>query len=224
MRLTFPVLSGLAAPLVYAATVVAFGDLTPGYNAFVDPISRLAMPDAPYREWVNAGFIAWNLLLIVFALSFRAEYRRRGVRVPRRVGLVLLFLGLAGIAMVLLFPPDRPGAVPTFGGQMHLILAGASSLATMLAVFLFGRAMRRQERRLQASYAFLTLALIIVSGAFAAIAFWRGSAVAGLWERLTVFAFMLWIFLQALVLLLGPSGEPGEAEEPEPDEEEPEDE
>ena len=224
MRLTFPVLSGLAAPLVYAATVVTFGDLTPGYDAFADPISRLALPDAPYRDWVNAGFIAWNLLLVVFALSLRAEFRRRGVRIPRRVGLVLLFLGLAGIAMVLLFPMDRIGAVPTFGGQMHLILAGASSLATMLAVFLFGRAMRRQERRLQASYAFLTLALIIVSGAFAAIAFWRGSAVAGLWERLTIGAFMVWVFLQALVLLLGPAEAAGEAEEDESEEEEPEEE
>jgi hypothetical protein len=93
----------------------------------------------------------------------------------------------------------------------------------MLTVFLFGRAMRRQERRAQASYAFLTLALIVVSGAFAAIAFWRGSAVAGLWERLTIGAFMLWVFLQALVLLLGPA-DTEEDPEPEPDEAESEDE
>lgn len=224
MRLTFPVLSGLAAPIVYAATVVAFGSLAPDYDAFAEPVSRLTAPGAPHREWVNAGFIAYNILLIFFALSFRAEYRRHGVRVPRRIGLVLFFLGLAGIAMVLLFPIDRANAVPTFGGQMHLILAGASSLATMLAVLLFGRAMRRQEHRLQASYAFLTLALIIVSGAFAAIAFWRGSAVAGLWERLTVFAFMVWVFVQALILLFGPSEQATGEEEPEPEEAESEEE
>ena len=143
-------------------------------------------------------------------MSLRREFRRRDVRVPRRVGLVLFFLGLVGIAMTTLFPMDRPGAPATFGGQMHLILAGVASLSTMLAVFLFARAMRRQEgRRGLAGYSFLTLALIVVSGAFAVIAAWRGSPVAGLWERLTIGAFMLWLFVLALILLFGPSEAPG---------------
>ena len=84
---------------------------------------------------------------------------------------------------------------------MHLILAGALSLGSILTVYFFGSSLRRREQApLLAGYSFLTLAVILVSGAFAGFAAWRHSTVFGLWERVTIGAFLLWLFVLALIL------------------------
>ncbi|MEO8669333.1 MAG: DUF998 domain-containing protein, partial [Bauldia sp.] len=130
MRLTLPIVAGLAAPLLYAATVVVFGNLTPGYSHVANAISELNLPDAPSRRAVDGAFVLYNLLIILFALSLRRGFVERGARVSPLAPLLLFLTGLAGLAMTTLFPMDPVGSEATFGGEMHLILAGALSVGT----------------------------------------------------------------------------------------------
>jgi hypothetical protein len=201
MRLTLPNVAGLAAPLIYAATVIVFSRLTPGYSNIADAIGELNLPDAPNRRAVDGALVLYNLLLILFSLSLRSGFAARGLHISRLAPIFLFVTGLSGVAMTALFPLDPVGSEPTFGGQMHLILAGALSLGSILTVYFFGRSLRRREQApLLAGYSFLTLAVILVSGAFAGIAAWRASPVFGLWERVTIGAFLLWLFVLALTL------------------------
>jgi hypothetical membrane protein len=203
MRLTLPIVAGLAAPLVYAATVAVFGNLTPGYSHVANAISELNLPNAPLRRAVDGAFVLYNLLLILFALSLRRNFVERGARVSPLAALFLFLTGLGGLAMTTLFTMDPVGSEPTFGGQMHLILAGALSVGTILSVYFFARSLRRRgEWPRLAGYSFFTLFVILVSGAFAAFAAWRGAPVVGLWERITIGAFLVWIWLLSLTLAL----------------------
>jgi hypothetical protein len=202
MRLTLPNVAGLAAPLIYAATVIVFSRLTPGYSNISDAVSELNLPGAPNRRAVDGAFVLYNLFLILFSLSLRSGFDARGLRISRLGPLFLFLTGLCGVAMTALFPLDPAGSEPTFGGQMHLILAGALSLGSILTVYFFGSSLRRREQApLLAGYSFLTLAVILVSGAFAGFAAWRHSTVFGLWERVTIGAFLLWLFVLALILV-----------------------
>ena len=214
MRLTLPIVAGLLAPVLYAASVAVFGGVTPGYSHFANAISELNQPDAPYRRAVDSVFVLYNLLLILFALSLRRGFAERGARVSPLASLFLFLTGLSGVAMTTLFPMDPVGSQATFGGQMHLILAGAESVGTILTVYFFARSLRRGgEWPRLAGYSFLTLVVILVSGAFAAFAAWRASPVLGLWERITIGAFLLWIWVLALTLALNRPAEDEELEE-----------
>jgi hypothetical membrane protein len=201
MRLTLPIVAGLAAPLLYAATVAVFGNLTPGYSHVANAISELNLPNAPMRRAVDGAFVLYNLLLILFALSLRRSFVERGARVSPLAALFLFLTGLGGLAMTTLFPVDPVGSEPTFGGQMHLTLAGALSVGTILSVYFFARSLRRDgEWRRLAGFSFFILFVILVSGAFAAFAAWRSAGVVGLWERVTIGAFLFWIWVIALTL------------------------
>jgi hypothetical protein len=203
MRLTLPIVAGLLAPVLYVATVLVFGGVMSGYSHVAHTIGELNLPEAPYRRAVDGAFVLYNLLIILFSLSLRRGFADRGARVSPFAALLLFLTGLAGLAMTTLFPVDPKGSEPTFGGQMHATLAGALSVGTILTVYFFARSLRRDGgwRRL-AGYSFLTLFVILVSGAFAGFAKWRGSQVVGLWERVTVGAFLLWILVVALSLAM----------------------
>jgi hypothetical membrane protein len=218
MRLNLPIAAGLLAPLLYAANVAVFGGLTPGYSHVANAVSELTLPAAPYRRAVDSVFILYNLLLILFSISLRRECAAIGARAAPLSVLLLFLTGLFGLAMSTLFPMDPVGRPATFGGQMHLILAGFLSVSTIFVVYTFAAGLRRQSvwRRL-AGYSFLTFAAILGSGVFAAIAAARGSPVLGVWERITIGAFLQWIFFLALILAL--ARRPAETEEEGEDEE-----
>jgi hypothetical protein len=218
MRLNLPVAAGLLAPLLYAANVAVFGGLTPGYSHVADAVSELNLPNAPFRRAVDSVFLLYNLLLILFAVSLRRQFAAVGARVSRLAALILFLTGLFGVAMSTLFPMDPIGSTPTFGGEMHIILAGFLSVSSILAVFFFARALYRQGvwRRL-AGYSFLTFAVILASGVFAAIAALRSSPVMGLWERITIGAFLQWVFILALTLAFARRAD-GSDDEPEDEE------
>lgn len=202
LRFNPTLLAGAAAPLVYVFAVVLGGWLTPGYRHTAAPISALIMADAPAASVVGPLFIAYNVLVIVFAAGLTPAFRRVGVPISPLPSLVLVLTGLAGLAIGV-YPMDPIGAAVTRTGAIHIGLSAVASLATMLAVLIVALPLRRRPawRRL-AGYSLASLVVIFSSGGLAAMAAARGSAVMGLWERMTIGTFLLWMMALALVLLL----------------------
>ena len=83
---TFPakylLLAGMAAPLVYAATVILGGLLTPDYSHVDQAISELTATGALRRGQVEMGFVFYNVLVVLFAvgLLFRTRHWSRMFR------------------------------------------------------------------------------------------------------------------------------------------------
>jgi hypothetical protein len=187
---------GMSAPVLYAAIVVLGGALWPGYSHLKDPISLLASSGAPQALPVNILFALYDVLLCLFGLAWRSGR----VNAPLRGGasaLLLTAIGILGLAMFY-FRQDAPGTAMTPAGLVHVLLAAAMSLMTMAAIFLRGRAeWRTPGGRAAAVYSFVSLVVVFASGGLAAAGIALHWNYGGLFERGTIGAFLLWVFVEA---------------------------
>jgi hypothetical protein len=192
-------LAGSLAPIVYAAAVVYGASARPDYSHIADPISKLIEAGASNKALLDALFIAYNGLLIIFAAGLVRRFVGSGRAFPTG-SLALGLTGILGLVMAF-FPMDPIGAPATIPGITHIVLAGLESFATVAAVLAFAIGFARTGRRGAAVYSYLTLAAVLVSGGIAA---WSAAAAApamGLWERLTIGGALQWIFAVAVMLL-----------------------
>lgn len=187
--------TGVIAPLLYIFTVVLGGALWPGYSHARQPISELTMASAPNLALMDALFLAYNALLLVFAAGvFRLAAREKNT--PLKVsGISLMFCALTGLAMAF-FRQDPIGAPATFNGTMHLALAAVASLSTILAIF-FGAAGlgRMEETRSLRLFSRLMGLAVVMTGGLAAAGTSLFPHVFGILERLTIGAFMVWLMI-----------------------------
>ena len=188
----------MAAPTIYAVSVVLGGVLWPEYSHLRDPISLLISAGAPNALAMNALFTAYNVLLFAFGLGWFAQTGES--RSGKLAAIALSAIGLLGLAMYF-FPQDAAGSNITQAGIVHIILASAMSLLTMSAIFLRGRAEWRDLGRSRASvYSFASLFVVFVTGGLAAISISQHWAVGGLIERFTIGGFLLWVFVEAALM------------------------
>lgn len=201
--------AGLAAPAIYTATVIVGARLTPGYTHTARAISALTDADAPARVILSGAFVAYDLCLLAFALGLPRTGiagSRRGLRLTAAM---LAGVALAGIGMSTAFPSPEPGGVIPASGWVHIALAAVASLGSMAAVAAFAAAVHaRPGWRIVARLSWIALAVILVSGIWAASAAAARSPVMGLAERVTIGTFMAWLLMVALALLRPKAPEP----------------
>lgn len=195
MRKLLLVSGGLAA-LTYTIAVVLGGLLWPEYSHLRQAISELIGTQAPNKALLDPFFAIYNLLVIAFAFgllqltrSIESKGRVFGVWGAR----ILLAQGLFGFA-TLFFPQEPIGGALSISGTMHIVLAGLSSLTTMLAMLFFGLWLRNLPGHRNLSViSFILLAVVFVSGGSAVYGVATSHPLAGLFERVTIFGFMLWL-------------------------------
>ena len=198
------VLAGIAAPLLYVFTVILGGAIRPGYDHLAEAVSALTEARAPNKVWLDALFFGFNVLLVAFGIGVLATMRHHRLAI-RISALAIIGVALLGLVMWS-FPMDPVGAPVTGTGQGHLILAGLMSFGTIVAVFAFAAgAWRVPGWRAFSVFSFLALAEIVATGALTAIAAGGEWPTVGLWERMTIGGYLVWIFVLAWLLRREPS-------------------
>ena len=201
MRKTL-VIFGVAAPILYVLAVVLGGALRPGYSHLSRFVSELLESGAPNKEILNPLFGLYNLLVLAFAVVLARVIRTPGGSARRSLGiagaLVLVLEGLFGF-VTLFFPQDPVGTPMSGTGTMHIVLAGASSLASMASLFLLGLWLRRLAPGL-GTYTLVSLGFVFVTGGIAAAGAAGGGPLSGLLERLTIGGFLQWLLVTGIVL------------------------
>jgi len=191
-------LGGVAAAVVYIGTVILGGLLRPDYSHVSMAISELVADGAPNRLLLSSLFLLYNLLVCMFGvgLFLRANSQVRG-RASGMVGsLALIAVGMAGILMEVAFPQEPGGTAITFAGMMHFVMAGVASLGTMVAVLMLALWFRKlPEVKGYVAYSMISVAIIFLSGGMTAAAMANHSPLFGLVERITIFTFILWMFV-----------------------------
>jgi hypothetical membrane protein len=196
---------GVLAPLVYVGAVIMGGLLRPGYSHVAHAISELIATGAPNTTLLNPLFTLYDLLLVAFGagllLTVMARSEQNGTRSGAWGALALVVAGLLGVLMNLFFPQDPGGPPVTFAGTVHVVLAGVLSLGTMLAMLCTGLWLRNVPGlRPYWRYSLLSLLLVFISGGLGAAAIATRSPYLGLVERVTIGAFIQWVFVIALRL------------------------
>ena len=195
---------GMLASLLYVATDILAGMLWEGYSFSSQAISELSAIGAPTRPLVVTLGIIYDVLLIAFGLCvcvIAGGQRRSALRL---VGGLLVGIGAIGFVWAPLFPMHLRGAEMTFTDTMHWVIAGVVVLLILGMIALGAIAYRRRWFRL---YSIGTLVTLLVVGMWsifvggAQIATEQPTPFFGLMERITVYGYLAWVAVLAIVPL-----------------------
>ena len=192
---------GIAAPVLYVVTAIVGAALRPDdYSHMVNAISELLSNGAPNKAILDVVFNIYNALLLAFAIG--AYFALKNFPRITRVALGIL-IGIQILSFSWgFFPMDPLGAEATFAGTMHNVLGGVVALATIVMPLLMGLGTRRLDGfKRYATYSFISSAIIFVSGLTGVILAGQGIQLFGLFERITIGSYEVWIFVTAMRLL-----------------------
>jgi hypothetical protein len=189
---------GIASSLLYVAMNVIVASLWDDYSSASQTVSELSAIGAPTRQVWIALAVPYGLLVTAFGLGV---YQSAGANGHLRVtGMLLSAYGLLGFAWPFA-PMHLRGAEPTATDAMHIVFA-VVTVTLMLVAIGFGAAAFGRRFRL---YSIATLGIFVVFGGLTGL---DGPRIAanlptpwiGVWERINIGAFLLWIVVLAAAL------------------------
>jgi uncharacterized protein DUF998 len=188
---------GIAAPLLYAA-MVAFVPLGfAGYDSASQTVSELSAIGAPTRlVWVALGTL-YSVLVAAFGWGIVSSAGRS--RALRVAGSLLLASGLIG----LFWPPMHlRGAESTLTDTLHIVWMAVSGLLTVVAMGFAAGALGRRFR----IYSIGSILVLLATSAMTSrdapnLAANLPTPWMGVWERISITAWMLWLLVFAIALL-----------------------
>jgi hypothetical membrane protein len=205
------VVCGILAPILYVAAVIGGGLMWPGYSHMSNFISDLIGWGAPHKWLLDPAFGLYNIFCLAFGLGAFLIARAALENKRRMVGLLgATFLVLTGVlGFVILFFPENPvGKQMTNVGIMHIVLAGVSSLTSMVSMLLLAFWFRGEpSTRAMGIYSFISVGFVFVTGGFTAAMGASHGPIVGFMERLTIGGFMQWLFVVAVSMLAAPRAE-----------------
>ena len=193
---------GILSSLLYVAMNVVVAARWPGYSSVSQTVSELSAIGAPTRWlWVPLGHV-YTLLVVAFGFGvWKSSDGRRSLRI---VGALVATYGALGVVWPLA-PMHLRETLAAGGGTMsdtlHLTLGAVTVLLMLLAIGFgasaFGRAFR--------VYSIVTLVVLVVFGALTGlaapgIAANQPTPLIGVWERINIGAFLVWVVGMAAIL------------------------
>jgi len=201
---------GIVSSLLYLAMNVFVPMQWEGYSSASQTVSELSAIGAPTRpQWVLLG-IAYTLLVTAFGFGvWRSARLSRPLRV---VGGFMVAYGVISLAWPLA-PMHLRGEGFTLTDTMHVILAAVTVFLMLLAIG-FGTAVFGKRFR------FYSIATFVILFAFGALTFRESPRIAanlptpwiGVWERINIAVFLLWVVVLAVALLRAPDTAAGRSD------------
>jgi hypothetical protein len=195
---------GIFAALLFAAMNVFVAMQWEGYSSASQTVSELSAIGAPTRPLWIALAAVYTVLLIGFGWGVR-ESGRRDWRL-RILGGLLIAHAIVGFT----WPPMHQRAVLAAGGAtltdtLHLVWAAVTILFMMLEIG-FGAAALGKRFRV---YSVATAMTLLAFGTLTALDASRVQANlptpwAGVWERVNIGGYLLWLIVLAIALLYAP--------------------
>ncbi len=194
---------GILSSLLYVAMNVIVAGQWPAYDPASQTISELSAIGAPTRPlWVVLGLV-YTLLVVGFGWGvWLSAGENRRLRVT---GVLITVFGALGILWT--FAPMHLRETLAAGGgtisdTFHLVLAAVTQVFFLLALGFAAAALGRTFR-------LYSIATFVVLCAFGAMTFRDAPGVSqnlptpllGVWERINVGVFMLWVVVLAVTLL-----------------------
>jgi hypothetical protein len=201
MMRRFLLACGVLSSLLYVAMNVLVAMQWESYSSLSQTVSELSAIGAPTRGlWVPLG-VAYTLLVTAFACGVLASaHRNRRLRVA---GMLMVAYGLLGLA----WPPMHLRETLAAGGAtltdtLHIVFAMVTVLLMLLAMGYGAAAFGTRFRR----YSIATIVILTAFGALTGMSAPRLSENLptpwlGVWERIDIGVFLLWVIVLATTLL-----------------------
>jgi len=202
---------GVLSSLLYVAMNVFAAMQWEGYSSVSQTVSELSAIGAPTRPlWVLLA-IPYSLLVTAFGCGVWVSGGRN--RYLHIVGGSTVAYGVIGLAWPFA-PMHLRGAVPTLTDSMHIGFAVVTFLIMLVAIG-FGAAAFGKRFRV---YSVATAAVLVTFGTLAGLDAPRIAANLptpwiGVWERINIGAFLIWVVGLAIALLRAEDASGAQAEE-----------
>ncbi len=192
---------GIIGPIVYILAVFIGGALRNDYSHITNTISELTLANAPNKLLLDILFSIYNISLLIFGFGAYLDSSIDDSKKYKVASIFLALIGLLGLSMYF-FPQDPRGAASTLGGTLHIVLAGIISPLTIISIFLMGLSFRKySELKLFVTYSYISGTIVLVSGGIAAVSIANNSNYGGLFERITIFTFMVWVIILSYLII-----------------------
>lgn len=199
MRRKILLVCGILSSLLYVAMNIFVAMQFEGYSSVSQTVSELSAIGAPTRAlWISLGAL-YTLLVLAFGLGVWLSAGRN--RPLRGAAGLLLAYGVVGFVWPFA-PMHLRGTEITLTDTMHIVLAMITVPLMLLAVG-FGAAAFGKYFRI---YSITTIVILVVFGALTGLAGPRIAANLptpwiGVWERISIGVFLLWVVVLATALL-----------------------
>jgi hypothetical protein len=199
----FALACGLLSAVFYASMLVFIPSAWSDYSSASQTVSELSAIDAPTRTlWVPLG-IVWALLYGAFGWAvWKSDESGTVLRVT---GASILVAAVAGI----FWPPMHLREVLAEGGgtlsdKLHIAWTAANAVFTLVAMGFAAAALGRRFR----VYSIATMVIVLAAGAVTSMDAPRLEANLptpwmGVWERVNIVAWLLWVAVLSAMLLWG---------------------
>jgi hypothetical protein len=200
---------GVLSSLLYLAMNIVVPMQWPGYDQASRVVSELSAVGAPTRPlWVVLG-MGYTLLVTAFGrgVTMAAADNRR----LRVAGILIVIYGALGILWP--FAPMHLREALASGGSdlrdtLHIVFGVATEILYLLALGYAAAALGRAFR----SYSIATFVLLLSFGVLTfreapRLSFNQPTPLIGVWERINIALFLLWVIVLAIALLR--RGHPG---------------
>ncbi len=158
------------------------------------------MANAPNKLLLDVLFGIYNISLLIF--GFGAFFDSRiNIKKFNIASIMLVTIGILGL-MVLIFTQDPREAPATLNGTLHIILSGITAALTIISVLLVGISFKKYSNmKIFSRYSYTTSFLIFISGGSGAASLANNNSYGGLFERITIFLFMIWVITLSYIIL-----------------------
>jgi len=190
---------GILSSLLYVGSDILAAMLWEGYSYTGQTVSELRAIGAPTRPLLVPVLAVYTVLEIAFGVGvWGSAGRKRALRV-----LGGLLIGLAVVDLVApFFPMQLRGTEFAFTDAMHIILSIVTVLLLLLIIGVGATAFGKRFRL----YSIMTILVLVVFGVLTGLAGPRVAADlptpwVGIYERINIYSYMLWVLVLAIVLL-----------------------
>jgi len=201
MTRTLLLMCGIVSSALYVAMNVFIPMWWESYSSLSQTVSELSAIGAPTRPiWVPFG-MAYTLLMAAFGWGVVVSAGRS--RALRVAGLAMVAHGVIGLA----WPPMHMRETLAAGGAtltdtLHLVFTMVTVLLMLLAMGFGAAALGKPFKR----YSIATMVILFVCGLMTVPDAARVQANlptpwVGVWERMNIGVFLLWVVVLAIVLL-----------------------
>jgi hypothetical membrane protein len=199
MKRIYPLL-GIIGPIVYILAVFIGSALRHDYSALYNAISELSMANVPNKLLMDILFGIYNLSIVIFGLGAYMDSKIDSKKY-NAAAIMLVIIGILGL-LVLVFTQDPRGVPATIYGTLHILLSGITAALTIISIILVGLSFKEYPNmKVFSRYSYATSILIFLSGGAGAASLANNGFYGGLFERITIFLFMIWVIIFSYILL-----------------------
>jgi len=192
---------GIISSILYIITDIAASVMWKDYSPISQTVSELIAVNAPTRLYVVILFTIYDLLIYAYGVGIILS--SNGKRALKIAALLIIAKEILGLTATLFFPIHLRGVEANFSDTMHGAFTAAGVFLCMFPAMIAGAVSFKGRFR---AYSIITMIIFVIFGILAGLdqpkyALNMPTPMMGIWERINIYGYMLWIAVFTMMLL-----------------------